>query len=356
MPSAVILGGTGVVGSAIADRLARQGWRVIVTGRHPRRMPEDLTALGVRFAACDRADLAGLQSLVGRGGRDLLVDCLCFTSGDAVELLALADGVGSTVMISTKAVYVDEAGNNVNSSTPPRFSQPIGEDHAVMVPGIGDPMLGEGYGSHKVAAERTVLGGDAPVTVIRPSKIHGPGGTQPREWVVVKRCLDRRSAVLLAAGGHSIDHTTAAANLAALVEVVSRHPGKRILNSADPDAPSALDISRTISAQLGHAFHEYLLGPDDDPMLGRHPWMAAHPIILDTGAATALGYRPVGSYGETVVEAVEWMVRRARFDPRTGATLPGLDEDWFDGLFDYDREDAFLSRVRNDEPTDRTTG
>lgn len=351
MRSAVILGGTGVVGSAIADRLARQGWQVMVTGRTPSRMSDGLRALGVGFAACDRTDVTAMQSLVGSGGHDLLVDCLCFTSADATSLLDLADGVGSTVMISTKAVYVDEAGNNVNSLVPPRFRKPITENQAVMAPGIGDPAVGEGYGSHKVAAEQTVLDGDVPVTVIRPSKIHGSGGTQPREWVFVKRCLDRRPAVVLASRGRSIDHTTAATNLAALVEVVADKPGRRVLNSADPDAPSALQIARTIADHLDHEFDEYLLGPDADPELGLHPWMAAEPIILDTSAAGALGYVPVGNYAETVAEAVDWMARHARADGDNGATLPGLDDDWFEGMFDYASEDRHITRSHGGPPT-----
>ena len=342
MSSAVILGGTGAVGSAIADRLARKGWRVVVTGRNSERFSASLGALGVRFSACDRSDLTGLRALVGRGGHDLLVDCLCFTSSDAQELVGLADGIGSTVMISTKAVYVDDAGNNVNSPAPPRFSEPITEDQAVMAPGCGDPMIGEGYGSHKVAAEQTVLESGLPVTVIRPSKIHGRGGSQPREWFFVKRCLDRRPGVLLANRGRSIDHTTAAANLAALVEVVANAPGRRILNSADPDAPSVLDIARTIAAQLDHGFVEHLLDPSAGPRLGAHPWMAVEPIVLDTNAATALGYVPAGTYAETVADAVRWMTQNADVDSSGSAILPGIDADWFEGMFDYSGEDLYL--------------
>ncbi len=290
--------------------------------------------------------MVGLRPILGRDGCDLLVDCLCFTAHDAESLVELAAGAGSTVMISTKAVYVDDAGNNVNSPTPPRFPNPLAESQPVMSPGIGDPMIGEGYGSHKVAAEQTVLDGGPAVTVIRPSKIHGKGGTQPREWVFVKRCLDRRPAVVLADGGQSVDHTTAAANLAALVETVADNPGNRILNSADPDAPTVLDISRAVAGHLGHRFEEYLLDTTDeadaDPPLGLHPWMAANPIVLDTGAATALGYKPVGDYTETVAEAVEWLVEQAVRSPG-GASLPVIDDEWYADMFDYDREDRHIA-------------
>ena len=71
-----------------------------------------------------------------------------------------------------------------------------------------------------MAAEQVLLDSGAPVTVLRPSKIHGAGAPRPREWVFVKRVLDRRPAVLLARGA-GIDHPTAAANIAALIEVVA---------------------------------------------------------------------------------------------------------------------------------------
>ena len=109
------------------------------------------------------------------------------------------------------------------------------------------------------------------MTILRPSKVHGAGARRPREWVFVKRALNRRPVVLLAHGGRGIDHPTAAANVAALVEVVAAQPGRRILNSADPDAPSALEISRAVARLLDHAWEEVLLGDDapDGPRRAR---------------------------------------------------------------------------------------
>ena len=50
--------------------------------------------------------------------------------------------------------------------------------------------------------------------------------------------------ILLARNGASIDHTSAASNIAALIETVAPLPGQRILNAADPDFPSAIEIAR----------------------------------------------------------------------------------------------------------------
>ena len=145
-----------------------------------------------------------------------------------------------------------------------------------MAPGDGDYTTREGYGANKVAAEQVLLDSGGPVTVLRPSKIHGAGARRPREWVFVKRVLDRRPAVFLAHRGAGVDHTTAAANIAALIEVVAARPGQRILNSADPDAPSALEIARDVARRLDHTWDEVLLddGADDGARrasLGRAP-------------------------------------------------------------------------------------
>lgn len=339
MRRAFVIGGTGVVGRAVAGRLLAAGWEVDVTGRDPGHVPPELA--GARFTPVDRADGAGMAAAFGNGA-DLVVDCCCYTAADARRLLPIARIARSTVMISSKAVYVDAAGNHVNSPTPPRFEGPIGEDQPTMAPGGGDHTTASGYGANKVAAEHVLLDSGAPVTVIRPSKVHGPGGTRPREWVFVKRVLDRRPAVLLAHRGAGVDHTTAAANLAALVEVVADRPGPRILNSADPDAPSGLEIARAVAGHLGHDWEEVLLDDGADPSLGRHPWDAAFPVVLDTTASEMLGYRPVGDFASTVRAGIDWMVSRA-VTGEHGAVLPGIEDDYFAPMLDYGAEDRYLA-------------
>ena len=292
MSRALILGGTGLVGRATARRLLAAGWSVDVTGRDPRRMPGDFAAAGARFVAADRGDPAALAAAHG-GGVDLLVDCICYTAADAALVVPLARDAGCTVMISTKAVYVDAAGNHSNSDEPPHFGGPVRETQPTLAPGDGDHRTRDGYGPNKVAAEQVLLDSGAPVTVLRPSKIHGTGAARPREWIYVKRVLDRRPVVFFARRGTGVDHTTAAANIAALIEAAAAKPGTRVLNSADPDAPDAVAIARTVAHRLHHSWREVRV---DGGGLGRHPWDRRYPFVLDTTAATELGYRlPVTS-------------------------------------------------------------
>lgn len=338
VPRAVILGGTGVLGRATARRLLAANWTIDLIGRDPSRMPDDLTAAGARFHAADRHDATALARILGDGA-DLLVDALCFTAADARQLMPLLHDVTSVVMLSSKAVYVDQEGRHSNSDSSPHFAGPIREDHPTMRPSDADYNSREGYGANKVAAEHVLLDSDLPVTVIRASKVHGEGAARPREWMFVKRVLDRRPAVLLAHRGEGRDHTTAAVNTAALIERVAAVPGRRILNSADPDAPSGGEIARTIARYLGHQWNEILLNDDAEPDLGRHPWDARPPIILDTTASLDLGYVPAGSYAQTVPAELDWLVEVAR-----AGLAPSTDDPFFAPLLDYAAEDQYLSR------------
>jgi nucleoside-diphosphate-sugar epimerase len=342
MSRALIVGGTGLIGRATSRRLLAAGWQVDLTGRDPSHLPAEIAAAGGRFVPADRHDSAQLLGAVGDGA-DLLVDCICYTAADANQLLPLVREAGSTVMISSKAVYVDGAGNHSNSDVAPHFEGPIRETQPTMAPGTADYTTPEGYGANKVAAEQVLLDSGPPVTVLRPSKIHGVGAVRPREWVFVKRVLDRRPAVFLARRGAGVDHPTAAANIAALVEVVAANPGRRILNSADPDAPSALEVSRTIAGQLDHTWEEVLL--DEEGPLGQTPWDAPHPIVLDMSAATELGYEPVGDYATTVAEEVEWLVSATR-GGEGAELLPGPDDEFFGPMLDYAAEDRYLGAHR----------
>ncbi|MEU4158580.1 hypothetical protein [Actinoplanes sp. NPDC026670] len=308
MRHALVIGGTGLIGGAVARHLIGAGWQVTATGRRPRPVPSGATLL-----------LAGHNDLP-TGTYDLVVDCACYTAEHAAQVLPLMRDAGSAVMISSKAVYVDADGNHVNSPEPPRFDGPVTEEQPTLPPGDMDFDSAEGYGPNKVAAEQLLLDSGAPVTVLRPSKVHGAGADPARTWFFLKRALDRRPFVLLADGGRGVDHTSAAANIAALVACAADDPGRRILNAADPDAPDGLTISRVIAGLAGHTWTEI----DDET--GWHPWHRVPPIVLDMTAAGRLGYRPAGDFATTVTEEVDWLLRNRPDDP--------------EGWFDYPAEDA----------------
>jgi len=331
-----------MIGRATAARLLSSGWEVDLTGREPSHLPPAIAEAGGRFVRADRDESSQLAAALGNGA-DLLVDCICYSAAQAIGLLPLARDVTSTVMISSRAVYADAAGRHFNSAISPRFGGPIRETQDTVPPADTDFRTRDGYGANKRAAELVLLDSGVPVTVLRPSKVHGASSHRPREWVFVKRALDHRPAVFLANHGKAVDHPTAAVNIASLIELVATRSGRRILNSADPDAPSALEISRTIARTLGHIREEVLLDGGTEEALGRHPWERPHPVVLDMTAAVDLGYTPVGDYARTVTSEVEWLVASA-VQRGDGAELPpGLDAEFFEPFFDYAAEDGHLT-------------
>ncbi|MFJ4296142.1 NAD-dependent epimerase/dehydratase family protein [Curtobacterium sp. NPDC089689] len=339
---AVILGGTGGIGSAVARHLldAADDWQVEVVSRRGGPVADALVADGATSTTGDARDTALLRSLL-RPGADLVVDTVGRTRDDALRLRPFLDDAGSTVFVSSKAVYVDEQGRHGNSVERPVFGGPVSELQPTVVPNDADPTSRDGYGAAKVAAEQVLLDHGAPVTVLRPSKVYGPHIGRPREWFVVRRVLDGRERVLLADHGRGVDHTTAASGIADLVGLVADRPDRRILNVADEIAPSVLEIVRSVAGHLDHEFDEVLLDEDAPAFVGVTPWSSPSPFVLDTTAARALGWHPP-RFDQAVVPELDWLVDTAHRIPTDG-DVPWADDPFWERMFDYGPEDAALA-------------
>ncbi|MGY4644884.1 NAD-dependent epimerase/dehydratase family protein [Cellulomonas sp. URHB0016] len=311
MRRAVVLGGTGAIGGAVASRLVRSGWDVQVTGRDVRSMPPELQRAGVGFHAVDRADVRATEALVG-DRTDLLVDTLAWGSPDVRALLPVMSAAGSVVLVSSRAVYCDGAGRHLNGPQAPTFEHPVREDGGTVPPATPgtDPRSRAGYAPSKVAAERVALDSGLPVTVLRPSQVHGRWARNARTRPFVERMLAGEPVIALCDRGGPVVQLTAATNVAVLVEVVADVPGRRILNIADPDVSTAAEIVAAVGAELGWTGRLDLLAADAPG--GDHPWRASHGLLLDTTAARVLGYRPAGTGLELLAQEVRWLADLAR--------------------------------------------
>lgn len=303
----VILGATGAAGRAVAGEFVDAEWEVVGTGRDPRWFPAGLQERGVRFIAADRHDAGALRGVLADGA-DLVVDCVCFCAQHARALLEHRQLIGSVVMLSSKAVYVDRHGHHSNSDSQPRFDGPVSEQQPLLEPDFSGAYAGRhGYGPNKVAAELTLLDSDLPVSILRPSLIYGPGSRQPREWFVVKRLLDGRERIPLSHQGQTANHPTAAVNLARVVARCALAPAPRIVNVADPGAPTAADVVSAIASAFDRPLEIVGLDHQAPAELGRTPWANWPPFLLDTTAASALGYTPAGGYAELVPSTVDYL-------------------------------------------------
>lgn len=331
----VVLGVSGQIGTAVARRMLAEGW--VVRGLHDATtpLPDDLT--GVEVTVGDRNDddiLAGVLS----DGADGVVDTIAYTSKHAEQLLAHADGIGALAIISSIAVYADDQGHSIGNGTP-RWQRPIRETQSLV------SATDETYGGAKVKLEDILLQSNRlPVSALRPAAVCGPGSRHLREWWLVKRVLDGRTILPLKHRGLSQFHPSSTANIAALAMHCLNLTESRTLNAADPDCPTVSEIARYVAQAMDHYWRiiplpeEHSTGP-----VGESPWTHPDPIVLDTSAALATGYRPATTYAAALPGLVE------------AALVETAGRDWQDvypalasyaaEMFDYAAEDEFVSRI-----------
>ena len=336
---AILLGGSGQIGTATARTLLSHGWDVTVAHRGERSSVVE----GVRTLTLDREDATAVRAAAS--GADLVLDSVAYTAEHAETYAPLAGDVGSLVVISTASVYAGIDGSSPDDATGvddfPTYPVPITEDH----PTVGDagPGARTSYSAGKAALERALLEfDDLPVTILRPGAIHGPESPALREWYFLQRALDGRERVPLAYRGESRFSTSATVNIAELVRLAAEHPGRRVLNAVDEPAPTVLEIGQDVFAHVGHtAEFDLLAGPPVDGV-GAHPWAVPTPMVLSMQAAREqLGYEPLGTHRSTIGSALDWMLARvAEGDWRE--LFPGLARYGAENWFDYAAEDRAL--------------
>ncbi|PZF83707.1 NAD-dependent epimerase/dehydratase family protein [Jiangella anatolica] len=340
---AIVVGSTGQIGRAAVESLLDDGWTVTAVHRGGTPQPRGWARLGVVERRADRAELASVVKETG--GSDAIVDTIAYDDADARLLLDLAGDAGSLIVVSSASVYADDAGRTLDSATGPedfpRFAGPVPETQATLPAGPAT------YSTKKRLLEIALLNGArAPVTILRPGAIHGPGSSSPREVWPLLRALARRPKVPLAYRGESRFHTTSAPNLGELIRLAAQRPGTRVLNAGDPEPPAVAEIVRTVSATVGH---EPELVPIDGAAppsgAGRTPWSVPRPFVLDmTAAATELGYAPVTTYADAVVDTSAWLRERLAERPWREA-FPLLATYYGDSMDDFAAEDELLGAV-----------
>lgn len=313
---ALIFGGTGQIGRALALELARGGWQVDAVVR-TRPLDPTVLAQGVRpvQAGPNRA------ALVARG-YDAVIDTLAFTARDAMDLMA--EPAGHVTVISTASVYSDALGRGLE--TPdlgfPSYPDPITEDQPLVPPG-------DGYSASKVAMEQALSGRAA---VLRPGAIHGIGARHPREWWFVKRALDGRVRVPVYDAGRSVFHTSSTLGIGTFARHVMERKITGFFNVVDPVAPSVVEIAEAVGHIMGHRFDLV------DHEIGQTPWSEENPVRVSTAKARATGWDGGPDYATCLPEYVAWMVGHAVTWRDAFAVFQTYRHD----PFDYAAEDAAL--------------
>lgn len=324
---ALVFGGGGQVGRAVAAEFVRGGWQVDAVVRGGRPLSADLAALDVQ-----RLDPGASRAALMRKGYDAVCDTLAYTAADAADLLSAKGSCGHLTVISTASVYADAAGRGLESADGfPDYPAKISEEQSRVAPGAG-------YSASKVAMELALEAG-MQAAILRPGAIHGIGARHPREWWFVKRALDGRRVVPVLDAGASVFHTSSTQGIASLAVHCATNDLGGAFNAADPDAPSVAQIAAAIGAHLGQPFE--LVAAAKGDATGHTPWSAPRPLRLSMARARATGWDGGPRYAASLPDYLDWLL-----DQR---------EDWQQAFpafavygndpFDYAAEDATLARL-----------
>ncbi len=332
MTNALIVGGTGQIGHRVATRLCSEGWDVTVASRRPMvhagpwaHITVDITQTGALVAAIDTY-------------YDIILSCIAYDEVDAQELIKVQSNVGRIIVISSVSVYCDHKGRTLDEAREcgfPDFPDGFCETCKTVAPGP------QTYSTRKIAMEQALLkNATVPVSILRPSAIHGPFSKHATEWWFVKRLLDGRKRIPLAFDGRSQMSTT---SVDAIAEAVIQAAGGKlpnVVNVTDADSPNVYDIGRIIMAKMQLEADLVVLQDDQYPaQYGSTPWSVPKPYVCRAIVTHDL------TYSETVGSSIDWLTYSVSPD-NWKSKLPHLASYPYEH-FDYKNDDQALLLLKS---------
>lgn len=342
--TALVTGGTGMLGSHIAQRLVAQGTHTRALVR-PGSQTEFLKDLGVDLiygdltspADCLRA-VDGVDFVyhsaakVGDWGRWHEFQTGCLDATEHLGKAALTAGVGRFLHISSTSAY----GHPTDRPQPIDESAPMGQNVWWVDP----------YTRSKIECERILwrLSTEThlPITVIRPSWLYGE-----RDRTTVPRLIDRlrRGQVRLVGPGDNPLSAIYVGLVADAAILAANHPNglnqafnitqQGPLTQAEflnlfAAACGAKPVRRRVPYRLVFAVATAiemiarLRGRKSPPLITRYAtWLLGRRLSYSTAKAEALlGWKPGMTYAESITQTVRWHLDREKLGPMVSSTVP----------------------------------
>jgi nucleoside-diphosphate-sugar epimerase len=296
--TALVIGGTGFLGAAIAHELREKGWRCAVSGRGNKPAPA-----GFEMIVADHAAPGGLATAFAGRTFDLVVDCACYKPNEADEAVAAFAGrCGHFVFISTDFVYVahDDLRLPIDEDAPKQTVAP--------------------YGVGKLACEailhRAAADGRLNVTTLRPPHIMGAGKNlgcdfaAMRDGQVLQKLRD--GATVLTAEGQLLVQPVWNREVGWICDHIAGNPATfgEVFNCCGPDCVTTRRYYELIAERLGVPFRFTSVSVDE---LKRTKPDAAPVIrhrVYDLSRLRQIaGYMPRGRIEDAIDETLAWMRR-----------------------------------------------
>lgn len=296
--SALILGGSGFLGSAIARELLRAGWKVAALGRG--RTPNRNE--GTETLVADRKKAGALAEAIKGRRFDLVVDCVAFIQSDAVDAVKTFAGlIGHCIVISTDYVYAPR----------PDMRFPIREDAPTWkdIPYVGG----------KVDCEEVFIQSwkekQFPVTILRPPHLIGPGralgcnSPQVGDPKLLDYIRSGKGLVLVHDGQHLIQPVAVREVGACIAHFAGNAKSfGQIMNCPGPDCVTTLGYYHTIADCLGVPLKYTTMTIEE--FQARVPSSAPflrHRIYDSSRLKEITGYVPRIPFRDAVREALDWL-------------------------------------------------
>jgi nucleoside-diphosphate-sugar epimerase len=298
--TALIIGGTGFLGTALCEELLRIGWEVTVLSRGNK----PLTQEAVQSILADRSNREEFADAIRSRSFDLVVDCVCHNPADAeVSVQAFAGRCGHYVLISTDFVYTASS----------RSTYPLTED--------SHTYSDTEYARGKLESEQLFLKAwrerQFPVTILRPSHIVGKGSrpgsdpVQARSERLIEFIRTGRGLQLLADGQLMIQ------------PVWNREIGRGIAHmSGMPSSMGQLFHFAGPDCVTNHGYYQIIAELLNVPLqfesVSMEQFLQQKPAakhnarhrIYDTSRLTQqTGYKPHLRLEDALKETVEWMIQ-----------------------------------------------
>lgn len=338
----LVIGGTNFIGPYVVAALDRHGHEVTVyhRGQHEAGLPS-----AVRHIHSPRAAIPVLHfpSSLSDPPPDLVLHMFLVGEDDARAAVARFVGVARRlVAISSGDVY-RAYGRLLGTEPGSPEPIPIDEDAPLRENLFPYRHTAAGpadwtYHYEKILAERAVLAGRLPATVLRLPAVYGPGDPYRRLRPYIKRMDDRRPAILLesaqAAWRWTHGYVEDVAQAIALAATDERGAGQ-VYNLGEAEVPTMAERIRRIGEIAGWEGEVVALSGDGLPPHLRSPYEPHQDLVLDTQKVRReLGFREALSSDESLRRTIAW----ERSNP------PALGDP---GREEYAAEDAALAVARD---------
>lgn len=330
--TALVIGGTGPTGPYVVNGLVQRGFDVAIlhTGNHE----VDTIPVDLEHIHTDPFDEALLTDALGARTFDLVV---AMYGRLRVVAKILAGRCERFVSVGGVPVYRGFA--RPDSVFPIGMALPTRED--------GVKIEGDEVGKViKILESEDVVFAHHPTAAhLRYPLIYGPGQLLPREWLIVRRILDRRDIIVVPDAGLSARTAAFGQNAAHALLCCVDQPGPssgKAYNVGDESTPTIRQIIEIIAAALDHDWEivemPLALAPHTKALLATS-W-TNHRVTDIAALRNDVGYRDVVPSGEALALTARWLVAN---QPEPG----GREERGLQDPFDYEWEDRLVAAWRS---------